>query len=366
MSGDNRNTSQNVSNNESSSNQDGGNDTLPPGQQSDLIPLVFFQESSLFGMPKRNPNDYLTHEEMYNALGGVIDASHITGLQRVNGLWRIYMDNLEDKAVLITSGVTLRGKTLPILKANPQRLDSTITTRIRIQDIPLSVDDGLITRVLIVRGVDVLSNFREKLRINGKLTNCQTGDRLVIVKASSLKQPLPRKMQFAQFKAKVIYRGQNNNNNNLKCAKCLEPGHSIFQCENEWRCTDCNQIGHKRGQCAVESDPSGGNLSNASEASDASDDESSPETTVEISQPEDGAQSQEGSPPQAPQSKPRRKKKKAKKQNQGHKHGQSRIDQFMSAANGKDTPNKTRSRSVMRSPPTPVDILHDNAKKPCI
>lgn len=330
------------------------------------IPLVFFQESSYFGKHKVNSSNYIKHEEMYFALADIIDETHITGLQRVNGFWRIYIDNLTDKATLIASGVTIRGKTLPILQTNPQRLDYENTTRIRIQNIPLSVDDGTITRVLTLKGIVIISNFREKLRIQNKLTNCETGDRLFNVKTTSLKEPLERFMQFGLFKAKVIHRGQVNKA--LKCAKCLDVGHLIYSCKNDWKCSVCLVSGHKKGECNIYSDAS---LDDPSEASgaDESNDEQSNVTIQGASQgktPEDSAKS-DTLPSKTPPHKQIRKMKKAKKNLQrGPILGQSNIEQFMkSGPMGNETPNKQSSGSVLRSPPTPAEVLNDISKKLC-
>ena len=215
-------------------------------------PLVFLRESSFFGERKPHYTEFFKHEEMFLEISRVVDPSHITGLQRVNGLWRIYLDNLQDKATLITEGVSIRGRALPILQTNPFRSDSEDTTRIRVQNIPLSVDDGMITRDFVLKGLDVISCTREKLRINGKLTNCDTGDRLVMVQTLSLKEPLGRFINIGKFKAKVIHRNQGKNQNRpQKCLKCLETGHVIATCENEWRCMQCKLSGHKKADCPL-------------------------------------------------------------------------------------------------------------------
>ena len=126
---------------------------------------------------------------MYQALSECIRSTHISGLQRVNGLWRVYLDNLEDKVKLLAIGVKIRGKVIPLLSTNPNRLDGETSLSIRIKDIPLSVDDGILTRTLILIGIEVISCMREKLRINNKLVNCETGDRIITIKASTLTDP---------------------------------------------------------------------------------------------------------------------------------------------------------------------------------
>lgn len=51
--------------------------------------------------------------------------------------------------------------------------------------------------------IDVISRDWET---PGKLTNSETGDILVIVKASTLKSPLGKFMTFRKFNAQVIHR----------------------------------------------------------------------------------------------------------------------------------------------------------------
>ena len=221
----------------------------PQIEIQDGVPLVFFRENSIFGDRKPLKSEWLNHIELYEALSRSIETSHITGLQRVRGMWRIYLDNLLDKVSLISTGVCIRGKSYPILATNPHRLDGENTVMVRVKDVPLSADDGTITRSLILKELEVLSIKRDKLRVNGKLTNCDTGDRIVIVKTSSLKEPLPKFMSFGHFKGRVVHKGQNTKVD--KCIKCLEEGHRATFCTNDWKCTICLITGHKRGDCPM-------------------------------------------------------------------------------------------------------------------
>jgi len=60
------------------------------------------------------------------------------------------------------------------------------TTRIRVKGVPLSVDDGNIRRILEVmikvRDEEILHMHREQLRVDGRLTGCETGDSIIISK----------------------------------------------------------------------------------------------------------------------------------------------------------------------------------------
>ena len=354
-------------------NGSGDNNEAEEGGQ-DGVPLIFLKESALFGQRRPMPNEWLKHEELYKSIGNVIDISHILGLQRVNGLWRIYLDNLEDKVALMTQGVPLRGRTIPVLRTNPYRADSEITTRVRVKNVPLSADDNQITRVLTLRAIDVISVYREKLRIDGKLTNCATGDRIFIIKSATLKEPLPRFMEFGRFKGRVIHPGQvsgdkSANNRTVKCSKCLEDGHRFSQCENDWTCRACHKSGHKESECTHQEipteDPSSSDSS--STESDSEPEESVVDThssatcveepqTKEHEEPRGRADETAGTPVR------RRKKHNKTMAKQG---GQTILTDFMTKGDGSDlTPDKGRHAPPgERSPPTPAELLRDNAKK---
>ena len=74
------------------------------GQANAVIPLVFMTETALFGDRLPSKREWLSHVELFTAISKRIDSSHITGLQRVSGLWRIYIDNLQDEVSLMEQG----------------------------------------------------------------------------------------------------------------------------------------------------------------------------------------------------------------------------------------------------------------------
>lgn len=215
-------------------------------------PVVFFSERTFFGGRKPSKTEWITMDEMYESIGKVIEPGSIDALQRVQGLWRIYLLTLTDKVTLLTQGASLRGTPIELLHTNPRRLDGEGTTRVRIKNIPLSVDDTVVTHPLILKGLDVISLTRERFRYKGKMTNCKTGDRIVIVNTMSLKEPLPPFMSFGIYTGRIIHNGQpRKNSKEDKCTKCLQSGHKKAECPNEWMCLSCHVSGHKKGDCPV-------------------------------------------------------------------------------------------------------------------
>ena len=102
----------------------------------------------------------------------------------------------------------------------------------KVKNVPLSADDGQIHRALILEGCEIQGLFRERLRVDGRLTNCETGDILIISK--TLQNPIPRKLQIGKYCALVFHSGQpefssnkqqNNKTNRTDkvpmCYKCL-------------------------------------------------------------------------------------------------------------------------------------------------
>ena len=329
-------------------------DTITNSNGGHDVPLVFLRERDLFGNRKPSSNEWLKHEEMYRAISRKIDPSHICGLQRVGTMWRIYVDSLEDKVVLMADGVPLRNKNVPVLPTNPGRLDSESTTLVRVKNIPLSADDGIITRKLTLSGAEVIRVIREKLRIDGKLTNCCTGDRLLICKSSSLREPLPTFMEFGHFKGRVLHSGQQSVTGTRSepiCSKCTQKGHKFSDCPNDWVCNNCKKSGHKQSDCPVV------DISESDDRSDSeSDSDADPPTP--IAQPVKASSScvSDTSLPNTPST---------RKASTG-RGSQPPIDLFINMGNSEnntETPNKGKTGHAQeRSPPTPVDVLHNRSQ----
>ncbi|KAK3103274.1 hypothetical protein FSP39_018087 [Pinctada imbricata] len=180
-------------------NEYSGNTTKP----------IFMKEMDLFGAEKPPKDLWLTHVEVYKALALNIEPECIASIQRVNKFWRIYLDNDGSRDEILSKGIVLRDRTMPIYNTNPGRpylQDNSI--RIRIKNIPLSADDGQIHRALTLRKCEITTMYREKLRVDGKLTNCETGDRIAIVKA--IVTHIPTSIEIGRYRAVIHYISEND------------------------------------------------------------------------------------------------------------------------------------------------------------
>ncbi|CAC5388316.1 unnamed protein product [Mytilus coruscus] len=129
------------------------------------------------------------------------------------------------------------------------------TMKVRVKNVPLSADDDQIIRTLETTAskCEVITHFKKRLRIDNLLTNCRTGDRIVICKPFN--PPLPKSLQIGKYWATINQFGQSfTNRPNMKCSKCFEEGHSANNCPNGWKCRKCGQLGHKQYECNEHSD----------------------------------------------------------------------------------------------------------------
>ena len=97
--------------------------------------------------------------------------------------------------------------------------------------------------------VKIRKYYRDRLVIDGVKTDCQTGDRVFTCENRSSKLTIPRHVSIGKYKAQVIYKGQVNVEENVKCLKCFRPGHIQELCTEDWICFSCSDVGHDSSQC---------------------------------------------------------------------------------------------------------------------
>ncbi|CAC5403268.1 unnamed protein product [Mytilus coruscus] len=119
----------------------------------------------------------------------------------------------------------------------------------RVKDVPLSADDGQVLRALKEYNCSILKHFRERLRFENKITDCQTGDRIVICDGP-LTMAIPKSIPVGKYRATILYRCQQNDN--IKYNKCMEVGHKTRDCQNEWKCRSCEESGHRQNECIID------------------------------------------------------------------------------------------------------------------
>ena len=252
------------------------------------------------------------------------------------------------------------------------------------KNVPCSAEDGQIVRALELKGCTIHSLYRERLRVDGMLTNCQTGDRIVM--CDPVDTPLPRTLLMGKYRATVIHKDQINNNTNSVCNKCLEKGHKFKECPNDWRCKKCQGTGHKQSECpeVFTDDPDTEYLNDNqhtnldSAENDIEGDASSEGTTTEENQSDSEAEMPSQSILQLkplPSKLRHKKKSKSPKQNKSDKtkvhieaasKKQGQIDWYIKDQNkGSNTLNTPKSRKAdKRSATTPTDELRTREGPP--
>ncbi|CAG2233758.1 CNBP [Mytilus edulis] len=226
-------------------------DTSSKDQSVSDVKPIFIMEDDLFGSSKPTRDQYLTHVELYKAVECLVDPSHLKGLQRVRGMWRLYFDNHEDREKMLTNGIVIRKKLIQTYARNPMVANNENPSNIwvRVKNIPCSADDGQIQRALEEKNCIVHKINRERLRVDGRLTNCQTGDRFAI--CDPIPTPLPKTLLIGKYRAIVLHKGQEDTQKAVKCNKCLQEGHKLFECPNDWVCRTCGGSGHKSNYCTT-------------------------------------------------------------------------------------------------------------------
>ena len=196
----------------------------------------------------------ITNQDMYKCLSGSVQCREIKGVQKIGGLWRLYIESQEARIKLITSGLNMRNANIAVHDTNPFLTNGNENNlRLFIKDVPLSVHESLIIAELEKLKYKVVGPvIYQKLRVDGQLTDCLTGDRVVYIQQPS--KALPRIMTFGLFKARIFHFGQfaSSNQASVVCSRCLNEGHHRSQCNSPVVCRRCKQPGHLQLQCAVD------------------------------------------------------------------------------------------------------------------
>ena len=109
----------------------------------------------------------------------------------------MYIADKNVRIKLITNGVNIRNENVCVCDSNPFLVNgSEDTLRVIVKDIPLSVHENVIIDELERKKCKIRCKiFYQKLRVDGNLTECLTGDRVLYIEP--LSTPLPRSVMFA-------------------------------------------------------------------------------------------------------------------------------------------------------------------------
>lgn len=181
----------------------------------------------------------------------VSDQNYVEGAQRIGGLWRVYLTNMDARIQLLCTGITIRGCQITLKDKNPfinvLGREDVDTTRVYVRNIPLSYDNGEIEKALKSKKAQLIGQIKyvRARTKEGKLTNFKTGDRFVDIITPN--EPLPKTVEMGLFKASVYHKEQKQSKNEIECGNCRGKGHVRRECTNEPVCYDCSKPGHKRG-----------------------------------------------------------------------------------------------------------------------
>ena len=209
--------------------------------------MLFFH--ILIRIKDHDPDPFMA-KELYQ----VIKREELEGVQRVRGLWRIYVTSGEARMKLLSVGFSINGYSVRPYDQNPYRpLISNNdpmqqTTKVTISNLPLSIANEEIETML--RGMQCELQTKvayEYVRDDdNRLTSIKNGNRSVLVATGHLhNHPLPRNAHCANWRCNIWYFNQPKPV--LKCFNCGGTGHTNKWCRGERICKACGDTGHLEG-----------------------------------------------------------------------------------------------------------------------
>ena len=190
------------------------------------VPPLFIKDTDLESRD-------LTPYQMCNFITRVCGGSRLEGVQKINSLWRIYLNDQTARLELyLKDTVLILGKQIKLYDQNPYTLRNqlenlgqsvnTTNDKLTIKNIPLSVSNSEIKKMLEENKLTLVSQIKYSCIRDefGQLTNYKNGDRFVYVKP--VDQPIPSKQTVCSFPCTVIHHGKM-----IPCMACAEPGHRI-------------------------------------------------------------------------------------------------------------------------------------------
>ena len=165
----------------------------------------------------------VSHIQLCNAVTKVVGRSKLDGVQRIGGLWRIYLTDVASRLELFTTKPLLvEGKHVELYDQNPYVISSSSSSsstyrpapqskdKLTIKNIPLFVSNDEIENMLKDNGVRLSSSLRYSNIRNdlGQLTSYKNGDRYVYVEPFD--PPLPKNQKVVSARAIIKVSGHQH------------------------------------------------------------------------------------------------------------------------------------------------------------
>lgn len=200
------------------------------------------------------PNDKSIHEDIYKELMKVVEEDLIKGIQLYPSGWprklQISVADIELKNKIIVEGLDLFGVHVDFSD------EDSVVTKVVLKDAPMEWENALIADNMSRYG-EVIRVEKEMLKVDGRITNCTTGDRHIFM--STLNVVIPNKLEVKvgakTFSLSVWYRGQTTKSNTSQqkpkaCFLCGSDSHDSKNCTHSGRvCFTCHKSDHTHTNC---------------------------------------------------------------------------------------------------------------------